>query len=375
MTVAARAGCRAATPCRLLAGVLSVAEELQERRVELGGLLDLRNVPALFKDEQLGVGNLPLESFAHRNGREQVFAAPEDERLVLEGREPAVEHVFSVHDRIDEALAGVAVARRYSPREHEIDSRVAGESLVVKDHGKDLANVLARRRVQGVERARVDALIGLEPGGVDEDQAVYLFRVREGECGGGPPAERVAHERGSLDLQLLVEAREKIDERAHAIVHQGLVGLSEPYLVRHYHPVLPGKRADGRSPVRRVASEPVQQYDHGAAPGFDVVNLRAVDGREPVGHGGRLPGLHLGGSPRVKECPERLQFLRRGRYGERHEKKRGEGGRAGAVEQALTGRSIHFSFSRRKILRAGLFYTQTFSRGSPALHSGHSSGV
>jgi len=103
--------------------------------------------------------------------------------------------------------------------------------------------------------------------------------MRDGEGGGRPSAQRIAHERGLLDTQLLAEDVQEFDQHRHAVIRDRLVRFAEAYLVEDVDVVFAAERGDRHRPVRHVTTEAVQQ-DHRrvrCGTGFEVVDLLAED--------------------------------------------------------------------------------------------------
>src|SRR5262245_1735581 len=103
--------------------------------------------------------------------------------------------------------------------------------------------------------------------------------MRDGEGGGRPASQRIAHERGFLDAQLLVEDVEEFDQHRNAVVHDRLVRFAEADLVGDVDMVLAAEGGDRHRPIGCVAAEAVQQDYRGVRrrAGFEVVDLLAED--------------------------------------------------------------------------------------------------
>src|SRR5262249_46744642 len=89
---------------------LRAAQKLQQRRIELRGLLYLRDVTAILDHHQLRAGDVFDESLADSERRQSVFLAPEREGRGFDRFDFAVEEIFAAQDRFDERIDRIAVA-------------------------------------------------------------------------------------------------------------------------------------------------------------------------------------------------------------------------------------------------------------------------
>src|SRR5438552_15900081 len=99
------------------------------------------------------------------------------------------------------------------------------------------------------------------------------MRERERHC--SPATPRVPDHCSFRYRELLAEAIQKIEQHAHAIVGERLVGSAKTDLVRHKNMEALSECGNGGGPVRRIATQTMQQNHVGAGAGLEIVNLLA----------------------------------------------------------------------------------------------------
>jgi hypothetical protein len=206
--------------------VLRATKKARDRGRKLLRLFQRWQVPATCDDLESRADDIPVEHVRHRQRRDGVVLAPQDQR----GSSQAGELPVELFPRIGEGFEHAADRGPVAPLEMEgigeIDERLAHHGLVVDARG------------------------------IGQDDSVHLLRESQGECGDDPAAERMAEEMGACDSDVGEESLEHFDVPGDSVIDQRLVRAPEAEEIECNDAMRRGERIETEGPLVGVPPTP-----------------------------------------------------------------------------------------------------------------------